>query len=80
MPIFGDFIKKVLNDKRFSKYKAKFAEAKDIDPSLWSGSDYAPAPDSTLTEETGENENEIEDASQNNDVNDAKTEVIATEE
>ena len=80
LPIFGDFIKKVLNDKRFSKYKAKFAEAKDIDPSLWSGSDYAPAPDSTLTEETGENENEIEDASQNNDVNDAKTEVIATEE
>ena len=80
LPIFGDFIKKVLNDKRFSKYKAKFAEAKDIDPSLWSGSDYAPAPDSTLTEETGENENEIEDASQNNDVNDGKTEVIATEE
>ena len=54
LPIFGDFIKKVLNDKRFGKYKAKFPEPKGLDPSLWSCSDYVEDPDSTLTEETGE--------------------------
>ena len=80
LPIFGDFIKKVLNDKKFSKYKAKFAEAKDIDPKLWSGSDYAPVPDSTFAEESDANDNTIETASQNNDTNDAQTEVSTTEE
>lgn len=51
LPIFGDFIKKVLHDKRFDKYKAKFPEPKGLDPSLWSCSDYIEEPDSTLSDE-----------------------------
>ena len=80
LPIFGDFIRKVLNDKRFAKYKAKFPEAKDIDPSLWAGSDYSARTDTAESEET--------DATVQPDVNetpdnaniDTQTEQTAAEE
>lgn len=80
LPIFGDFIKKVLNDKRFSKYKAKFAEPKDIDPQLWAGSDYVEMPDSTLSEESEEENNSDDNASPNNSEIDTQTEVTTAEE
>ena len=80
LPIFGDFIRKVLNDKRLAKYKAKFPEAKDIDPSLWAGSDYSARTDTAESEET--------DATVQPDVNetpdnaniDTQTEQTAAEE
>ena len=54
LPIFGEFIKKVLHDERFSKYHSKFAEPKDIDASLWSCSGVIEIPDSTAEEEVYE--------------------------
>ena len=80
LPIFGDFIRKVLNDKRFSKYKAKFAEPKDIDPKLWAGSDYVEAPDSTLSENSDGEDNSDDDATPNNSEIDTQTEVTTAEE
>ena len=80
LPIFGDFIKKVLNDERFSKYKAKFPEPKGLDPSLWSCSDYVEAPDSTLDNEI-ETSDYSEDATlQNNSNIEAQTELSTPEE
>ena len=80
LPIFGDFIRKVLNDKRFSKYKAKFAEPKDIDPKLWAGSDYVQMPDSILSEDSENEINSEDNATPNNSETDTQTEVSTTEE
>ena len=80
MPIFGDFIRKVLDDKRFSKYKAKFAEPKDIDPKLWAGSDYVQMPDSILSEDSENEINSEDNATPNNSETDTQTEVSTTEE
>lgn len=80
LPIFGDFIKKVLHDKRFSKYKAKFPEAKDIDPSLWSGSDYIAKPDTVITEESDASAQSDADEAANSTNTDTQTETTATEE
>ena len=80
LPIFGDFIKKVLNDKRFSKYKAKFPEAKDIDPSLWSGSDYTVKSDTVISEESeGSIESDGNETANSANI-DTQTEVTTTEE
>lgn len=80
LPIFGDFIRKVLNDKRFGKYKAKFPVAKDIDPSLWSGSDYVSKTDTADSEGTDSpvpsDVNEVPD----NANNDTQTETTTAEE
>lgn len=79
LPIFGDFIKKVLHDNRFSKYKAKFAEPKDIDPSLWSCSDYVDTQDST-SEEDEESFDYFENNTSPNNNFETETEVSAGEE
>ena len=48
LPIFGEFIQSVLSDEHFSKYRAKFPPAKDIDPRSWTGSGYSyQRPDTT---------------------------------
>ena len=48
LPIFGEFIKSVLSDEHFSKYRVKFPPAKGIDSRLWIGSDYSyQRPDTT---------------------------------
>lgn len=80
LPIFGDFIKKVLQDKRFSKYKAKFPEAKDIDPKLWSGEDYTEKTDTTFSGENESSDNLSDKTTPNNTNIDTQTEVLATEE
>ena len=80
LPIFGDFIKKVLHDERFSKYKVKFPEPKDLDPSLWNCSDYIEEPDSTIEDEI---ETPIytddETSSENNNI-EAQTELLTPQE
>lgn len=40
LPIFGEFIKSVLSDEKFSKYRIKFPPAKGLDPRLWTGYGY----------------------------------------
>lgn len=80
LPIFGDFIKKVLHDKRFGKYKAKFPEPKGLDPSLWSCSDYVEEPDSTEEDEIETSVNSIDATSSNNTDIEAQTELSAPEE
>ena len=80
LPIFGDFIKKVLQDKRFSKYKTKFPEAKDIDPKLWSGSDFPEKTDTTFSDENEGNDNSSDNTLLNNDNIDTQTEAITSEE
>ena len=80
LPIFGDFIKKVLNDKRFSKYKAKFPEPKDLDPRLWSCGEYTETPDSTLTNEYENTDDSNENTSPIDNNFDTQTEVLTTEE
>lgn len=80
LPIFGDFIKKVLNDKNFSKYKAKFAEPKDIDPSLWSCSDYIETPDSTFDEEFDASDDSNTETSSKNSNIDTQTEFSTPED
>jgi penicillin-binding protein 1A len=40
LPIFGEFIKSVLSDDNFSKYRVKFPPARGLDPRLWTGSGY----------------------------------------
>jgi penicillin-binding protein 1A len=80
LPIFGDFIKKVLNDKRFSKYKAKFPEPKDLDPRLWSCGEYTETPDSTLTNENENTDDSNENTSPIDNNFDTQTEVLTTEE
>lgn len=80
LPIFGEFIKNVLHDKKFSKYKAKFYEPKDIDSKLWSGGEYTVTPDSTFS-----NENENSDYSSDNKIHtdsntDTQTEALTVEE
>jgi penicillin-binding protein 1A len=68
LPIFGDFIKKVLKDERFSKYKVKFPEPKGLDPSLWSCSDYIEVPDS-ISDDENENIDYSEDTPAPNNSN-----------
>ena len=41
LPIFGEFIQRVLSDKHFSKYRKKFTPATGIDSRLWTGSEYS---------------------------------------
>lgn len=41
LPIFGEFIQRVLSDERFSKYRVKFPPAKGLDPRLWTGTEYS---------------------------------------
>ena len=80
LPIFGDFIKKVLRDERFNKYKVKFPEPKNLDPSLWSCSDYVEVPDSTIEDEN-ESSNYSDDATSSNNVNfESQTELSTPEE
>jgi penicillin-binding protein 1A len=80
LPIFGDFIKKVLHDKNFSKYNSKFAEPKDIDPSLWSCSDYVEMPDSTSDEENDNSVYSEAETSPNNSNIDTQTEFLTPED
>ena len=48
LPIFGEFIRSVLSDEKFSRYRIKFPPAKDLDPRLWTGYGYAyQQPDTT---------------------------------
>ena len=80
LPIFGDFIKNVLRDERFNKYKVKFPEPKNLDPSLWSCSDYVEVPDSTIEDEN-ESSNYSDDATSSNNVNfESQTELSTPEE
>ena len=80
LPIFGYFIKKVLRDERFNKYKVKFPEPKNLDPSLWSCSDYVEVPDSTIEDEN-ESSNYSDDATSSNNVNfESQTELSTPEE
>ena len=60
LPIFGEFISKVLRDDSFKHYRAKFAEPKGIDPSLWSCSDYVERPKTDEIEEESYEEKEEE--------------------
>ena len=80
LPIFGDFIKKVLHDKRFGKYKAKFPEPKGLDPSLWSCSDYVEEPDSTEEDEIETSVYSIDATPSNSTDIEAQTELSAPEE
>ena len=80
LPIFGDFIKKVLRDERFSKYKAKFPEPKGLDPSLWSCSDYVEEPDSTLEDENETSIYSDDENSSNNGIIEPQTELTTPEE
>lgn len=80
LPIFGDFIKKVLHDKRFGKYKAKFPEPKGLDPSLWSCSDYIEEPDSTEEDEIETSVYSIDATSSTNVNIEAQTELSTPEE
>lgn len=80
LPIFGDFIKKVLRDERFSKYKAKFPEPKGLDPSLWSCSDYVEEPDSTLEDENETSIYSDDENSPNNGIIEPQTELTTPEE
>ena len=80
LPIFGDFIKKVLRDERFSKYRAKFPAPKDLDPSLWSCSDYIAIPDSTLNDENESSDNSDDESTSNTSNNEAQTEQSVSEE
>lgn len=80
LPIFGDFIKKVLKDERFSKYKAKFPEPKDLDPSLWSCSDYIEVPDSVSDDENENNDYSDDTQTPNNSNLEPQTGLSAPEE
>lgn len=80
LPIFGDFIKKVLHDKRFDKYKAKFPEPKGLDPSLWSCSDYIEEPDSTLSDENESLDYSDGEIRSNNSTNEPQNEFPSSEE
>lgn len=80
LPIFGDFIKKVLHDKRFGKYKAKFPEPKGLDPSLWSCSDYVEEPDSTEEDEIETSVYSIDATPSNSTDIEAQTELSTPEE
>ena len=80
LPIFGDFIKKVLHDKRFDKYKAKFPEPKGLDPSLWSCSDYIEEPDSTLSDENESLDYSDGEIPSNNSTNEPQNEFPSSEE
>ena len=80
LPIFGDFIKKVLHDKRFGKYKAKFPEPKGLDPSLWSCSDYVEEPDSTEEYEIETSVYSIDATPSNSTDIEAQTELSTPEE
>ena len=79
-PVFGDFIKKVLHDKRFDKYKAKFPEPKGLDPSLWSCSDYIEEPDSTLSDENESLDYSDGEIPSNNSTNEPQNEFPSSEE
>ena len=49
LPIFGEFIRSVLSDSRFSKYRTKFPPPVGIDSRLWTGSEYSyHRPDTTV--------------------------------
>ena len=41
LPIFGEFIRSVLADEHFSKYRTKFPPANGIDSRLWTGSEHS---------------------------------------
>lgn len=80
LPIFGDFIKKVLQDERFRKYKAKFPEPKDLDPSLWTCGEYIAEPDSTFDDEIETSDYSDDVTSSNNNNIEIQTELLTPEE
>lgn len=80
LPIFGEFIKNVLHDKRFSKYKTKFFEPKDINPKLWAGDENTVTPDSTLSDENENSDNSADNTTQNNSNIDTQAEVLTVED
>ena len=80
LPIFGDFIRKVLRDKKFSKYQAKFPDPKDLDPSLWSCSDSVEEPDSALSDENEGTDYTDEMISHNNSIIETQNELSTPEE
>ena len=80
LPIFGDFIKNVLRDERFSKYKAKFPEPKGLDPNLWQCSDYVEEPDSTLSDENESSDYSDGEITSNNSTIEPQNEFPTSEE
>ncbi len=70
----------MLHDERFSKYKVKFPEPKDLDPSLWNCSDYIEEPDSTIEDEIETPVySDDETSSENNNI-EAQTELLTPQE
>ncbi|MBO7069223.1 MAG: penicillin-binding protein [Bacteroidaceae bacterium] len=80
LPIFGDFIRKVLHDDRFSKYRVKFSEPKDIDRKLWVGGESVETPDSSFSTGYESTDYPAENTLPDNGNNDTQTEVLTTEE
>lgn len=75
LPIFGEFIQNVLSDEHLSKYRVKFPPAKNLDPSLWTGSSYSyHRPDTTDFDE------DYTDSSTSSDVSEDKQEQTSPEE
>lgn len=67
LPIFGEFIQRVLSDERFGKYRIKFPPAKGIDSRLWTGSGYSyHLPDTASFDYDFSNSSANSDASENN--------------
>ena len=88
LPIFGEFIRSVLSDDNFSKYRVKFPPAKDLDPRLWTGHSHTDQRPNAASDEFGfseasdvdetdlsvDREENVESAPATEDVSEQKTE------
>ena len=63
LPIFGEFIRSVLSDEKFSRYRIKFPPAKDLDPRLWTGYGYTyQQPDTTSYDDGYSESDDVEES------------------